>query len=201
MIFRDDSGCDPVPAVEERAANLRDLGRHLTDAWEGQFINLIHASRGDLALFARHSAQFRAYNDPICKLTMVNAIMQRGSGLAEFDQDPLPGIDYELVRQLLRTGVLRPGHDLARKLRSAVLLDPAESAELRRTALAALLRLSEAAGIPGDALDNKLWMNRTKCTDSSPVCRQSGRAHECPFASACAQLTQFTMPLEITRYY
>src|SRR5579859_2924432 len=105
LLFKDDSGANPIPATGERVTNLRDLGRHLTGAWDGEFINLITASKGKLELFARHSSRFRAYDDPLCKLTMVNAIMQRGSGLVDFDQDPLPGIDYELVRQLLRMGI------------------------------------------------------------------------------------------------
>jgi Potential Queuosine, Q, salvage protein family len=201
LIFADDSGVNPVPATGERVANLRDLGRHLADAWGGQFAHLLDAAAGRIAQFARYSSRLRAYDDPICKLTMVNAIMQQGSGLVAFDHDPLPGIDYELVRQLLRMSILRPGRRLGDKLRSRALLDPGESAELRRTALAALLQISETSGVPCDVLDNKLWMNRTKCTDAEPVCRKAGHAHECPFLGTCAKITELGMPLEMTRYY
>jgi Potential Queuosine, Q, salvage protein family len=201
QIFRDDSGTNPIPAIAERVANLRNLGDQLADAWGGEFLHLLEASEGRLAQFARYSSRLRAYDDPICKLTMVNAIMQQGSGLVEFDHDPLPGIDYELVRQLLRMSILRPDRQLGDKLRSRALLDPGESAELRRTALAALLQISERSGVPCDVLDNKLWMNRMKCTDAEPVCRQAGRAHECPFVGTCAQITELGMPLEVTRYY
>ena len=201
LLFKDDSGVNPIPAIQERVANLRNLGGRLMDTWEGEFINLIVASKSKLELFARYSAQFRAYDDPICKLTMVNAIMQRGSGLVEFDEDPLPGIDYELVRQLLRMGILRPSHRLGSKLRYKSLLDAGESAELQRIALAALLQISNRSGVSCDVLDNKLWMNRTKCTNERPVCRQAGRAHECPFVDTCAQITELGMPLELTRYY
>lgn len=201
-IFEDDSGNNPIEsAIEDRVINLRDLGRRLTDEWGGQFVNLIQASHRELSLFARYSSRFRAYDDPICKLIMVNAIMQSGSGLVEFDQHPLPGIDYELVRQLLRIGVLRPCSDIALKLRSGTLLDDKESAELRRTALLALIRISDMTDFPCDLLDNKLWLNRINCTDTMPVCRQPGREHECPFLDPCAQITEFGMPLEITRYY
>ena len=201
LMFKDDSGVNPIPAIGERVSNLRNLGHHLAHAWEGEFLHLIEASEGRLAQFARYSSQFRAYDDPICKLTMVNAIMQQGSGLVEFDHAPLPGVDYELVRQLLRMGILRPGSHLGGKLRARTLLDAGESAELRRTALAALLQISERSGVPGDVLDNKLWMNRTKCADAEPVCRQAGRARECPFVGTCAQITELGMPLEMTRYY
>ena len=201
-IFQDDSGICPIEsAIEDRVMNLRDLGDHLMDDWDGQFSNLIQASHNDLSLFARHSSFFRAYDDPLCKLTMVNAIMQSGSGLTNFDQDPLPGIDYELVRQLLRMGILKPRRDIALKLQSGELLHAEESIELRRTALSALIQVSDIAGFPCDVLDNKLWLNRTNCTDSMPVCRQPGRENECPFVGTCAQITEFRMPLEITRYY
>jgi Queuosine salvage protein len=201
-VFRSDSGPSPIEiAFEDRLANLRDLGTRLTGDWEGQFANLVKASDHDLTRFARYSSQLRAFDDPICKLTMVNAIMHTGSGLVEFNQDPLPGIDYELVRQLLRMGILRPRHDIDLKLRSAALLNARESGELRRSALSALIQLSEMSGLPCDVLDNKLWMNRTNCTDATPVCQQVGGAHKCPFEVTCEQITELGMPLEETRYY
>jgi hypothetical protein len=201
-IFRDDSGINPMEVgLEDRVANLRDLGRRLMNEWGGEFANLVEASCHALSSFARYSSQFRAYDDPICKLTMVNAIMQGGSGLVKFDQEPLPGIDYELVRQLLRMGILRPRNDIGLKLSTRTILSAGEAGELRRVALSALMKVSDIADFPCDVLDNRLWRNRIKCTDRMPVCRQHGRGHECPFVNVCAQITEFGMPLEITRYY
>ena len=87
--FQDDEGACPLsPGIADRAENLRDLGTRLLDDWKGEFVNVVDAANGSLTRFADLSARFRAFDDPIRKLTMVNAIMLVGSGLAHFDEEP-----------------------------------------------------------------------------------------------------------------
>jgi len=78
------------------------VGAHLLQSWQGQFVNVIEAAHGSLERFATLSRSFRAFDDPVRKLTMVNAIMLTGSRLANFDRDPLPGVDYHLMKQAVR---------------------------------------------------------------------------------------------------
>jgi hypothetical protein len=201
-IFSDDRGRNPLAvAKEERIANLSDLGSNLLENWRGQFSHLIRATEGSLVKFVKWSAQFRAFDDPLYKLTMVNAILHSGSGLIRFNFDPLPGIDYQLLKQLLRHGILQPSEAILRKLKRGELLDSEESYELRRVALVAFVRISEATRLSGELLDNKWWMNRVQCLDEKPVCIDPALARLCPFLDACGRFTEVRRPLELTRYY
>ena len=201
-VFADDTGVNPLTvAREDRLANLWDLGHRLMRNWDGKFYNLVESTRGSLVEFARLSSHFRAFDDPLLKLTMVNTILHLGSGITEFDADPLPGIDYHLLKQLLRQGVLVPHWSIEEKLKQHLLLSEEEGYELRRAALNAFVDISAGAGLSGEILDNKWWWNRLKCLTDSPVCLDPQTAHECPFFGPCAQRTALGMPLEETRYY
>ena len=189
------------PGADERIANLQDLGRRLAEDGDGRFLNVAEASGGSLVEFSRLSARFRAFDDPIYKLTMLNAILHSGSGVYRFDDEPLPAIDYHLLRHALRQGMLVPNPTLERKLKQGHLLEPAEAAELRRVALVAFIDLSVRTGLSGDILDNKFWLNRVNCTDDDPVCTDPETASLCPFFGACMQAVEFGRPLEFTRYY
>lgn len=197
--FADDDGACPLdPAAEDRVANLRDLGEQLARRWGGRFEAVLLAAEGSLERFAALSAQFRAFDDPVRKLTMVNAIMLAGSGLAAFDREPQPGIDYHLVKQALRQGLVEPGPAVARKLAAGELLSEAESLPLREATLRALEAVGAAAGVSTAVIDNLYWLNRRVCADAEPACL---RSEPCPFAEACARRTDLGMPLELTRYY
>lgn len=201
-IFMDDSGSNPLRvALDERLHNLRDLGHKLGELWDGQFYNLVDATGGSLVQFARFSAGFRAFDDPIFKLTMVNAILHSGSGVAEFDADPLPGIDYQLLKHLMRQGILVPNSDIRTKIASKQLLTSEEAFELRGMALHAFIELSSLTGLSGEVIDNKYWWNRQNCADDEPVCVDPSTADRCPFYGSCARLLELAVPLELTRYY
>jgi hypothetical protein len=200
-LFTDDAGINPLAVARaDRVANLRDLGARLLADWDGAFFNVAKTSGGSLAAFARLSSAFRAFDDPVYKLTMVNAIVHLGSGVYEFDDEPLPAIDYHLLRQALRQGVLRPSRDLARKLTELVVLDHDEAQELRRVALLAFVELAARSNVSGELLDNRYWMNRVNCTDV-PVCLDPKTADACPFLHACERAVDFALPVELTRYY
>lgn len=194
--FADDHGRLPLASgLADRIANLRDLGARLSEGWSGQFHNVIRASGGSLEHFAALSSKFRAFDDPLRKLTMVNAIMLTGSQLATFDQEPLPGVDYHLVKQALRQGLVVPSGRLRNKLASREFLEADESLALRSAVLSAVVEVATQAGISTAVIDNLYWLNRAVCGEEKWLCAS------CPFEAACPKLTQFGMPLEHTRYY
>ena len=202
VIFRDDSGANPLePAANERVANLRDLGRQLRLDGSGSFFNVVKASGGSLVEFARLCGSFRAFDDPLYKLTMLTAILHSGSEIYVFNDEPLPAIDYHLLRHVLRQGILRPTPALTKKLRGGQVLTIEEATELRRVALGAFVSISERTGLSGELLDNKFWLNRVNCTDDRPVCLDPATATKCPFFGACIRAVDFGRPLELTRYY
>ena len=87
-LLADDEGGDPLaPGFDDRLANLRDLGAVLSRDWDGQFSNLLAVADDDLETFFALSATARAYDDPLRKLSTVNAIMLSGSGLAPVPSD------------------------------------------------------------------------------------------------------------------
>jgi len=199
--LQDDCGACPLsPGLADRAENLRDLGTRLLDDWEGEFVNVVDAADGSLTRFADLSAAFRAFDDPIRKLTMVNAIMLAGSGLTHFDAEPLPGIDYHLIKQAVRQGLVMPSREVQDKLRDRQFLTSMESLELRHATLTALLRVGEASGISTAVIDNIYWGNGRICDEQKPACQIAGGA-ECPFEEACLQRVDLGRPLELTRYY
>jgi hypothetical protein len=194
--FTDDEGYLPLePGMANRLKNLQDLGRGLLERWDGWFSNLLVACEGSLDRFAELSAQFRAFDDPLRKLTMLNAIMLQGSGLVAFNSSPWPAIDYHLVKQAVRQGLVDPPPDVADKLRSSELLTAEESLDLRERVLEALLEVAERSNVSTAVVDNLYWLNRRTCADVEPACST------CMFRSGCAQRTEFGLPLELTRYY
>jgi len=194
--FTDDEGHFPFePGLSDRVENLRDLGKRLSMSWNGQFSNVVEAAHGSLDQFVRLCADFRAFDDPVQKLIMVNAIMLTGSGIVKFDKDPLPGVDYHLVKQALRQGLVIPNGSLRRKLVAEDLLDADESLMLRKSVLDALVGVAKASGVSTAILDNLYWLNRRVCADDHPLCST------CPFEEACPKRLEFGLPLEHTRYY
>jgi len=200
-IFRDDDGRDVMPALEERLHNWRDLGTKLHEFWGGEFYNLVKETRGSLFDFIQYSRQFRAFDDPLCKMIMVNAILHQGRGITKFDQPIFPGIDYELLKQQMRIGILKISKDLEIKIEHSELLASDEAAELRKAGLKAFLRMMEATSINGDILDNIWWSNRKACNTDVPICQTKDQESKCRFLDVCSKRTKLRIPLEITRYY
>lgn len=200
-IFAADDGSNPLSvARSDRIENLRDLGRQLVSEWAGSFYELARASEGSLVEFARRSSAFRAFDDPLHKLTMVNAIMHAGSEVSIFRDQALPAIDYHLLRQGLRQGMLRPDARLGAKLMASEPVEAHEAYELRRVALGVFVELAARTGTSGQVLDNRYWANRVNCSEE-PVCLDPATSDRCPFLDACERRTEIALPLEMTRYY
>jgi hypothetical protein len=195
QIFADDDGKIPLPNLAERQRNWQDLGSKLLEYWDGEFYNLVHESHNSLIEFVRLSRQFRAFDDPLCKIPMVNSLMHQGRGITKFFETIFPGIDYQLLKQQLRIGILVPKSNLASKLIAKKLLTHVEARELRNAGLMSFLLIMEKSGLTGDIVDNIWWLNRRNCSDSDTKC------DSCPFESMCEKKISLQIPLENTRYY
>jgi hypothetical protein len=154
----------------------------------------VKRSGPSLETFMRLSEEFRAFDDPVRKLPSLNAIMLSGSGVHPFADEPLPAIDYHLVRHAVRQGMVTPSPHIASKMLNAELLTPEEGNELRLAVLDAFLQISQHTGLSGEVLDNKFWHNRNICGDPADCGR-------CPFAASCEKHVSYGLPLELTRYY
>lgn len=195
-LLADDEGGDPLaPGFDDRLANLRDLGAVLSRDWGGQFSNLLAVADDDLETFFALSATARAYDDPLRKLSTVNAIMLSGSGLTQFRQTIPPAIDYHVAKQLLRIGAVRVDLPVEADLSTPKLLDPDVAMAIRAASLIALEQVCALADLPGDIVDNVLWSNRRVCAEPTPNCSA------CPLLTACGQRVAIQRPLELTRYY
>lgn len=199
-IFQDDSGNNVLPLLKERHQNWVDLATKLNESWDGKTINLIKHCNNSLIEFTKLLKKFRAFDDPICKMIMVNAIMHQGRGLVTFDQHIIPGIDYQILKQLLRQGVIVTDANIKTKLENYELLDSSEALDIRKAGLYVLFEVMKQTGISGDYVDNMIWGNRTKCEEENPVCMIS-KENECPFHKFCDKKTGLLIPLENTRYY
>lgn len=194
-IFRGDNRNIPMPHLEERLKNWNDLGWKLNEYWDGEFYNLIKEVGKSLYQFIQFSRQFRAFDDPLCKMTMVNTILHQGRAITKFKEDAFPGIDYQLVKENLRIGVLMPNNRTAEKLKNRKFLSKEEMREIRNACLKVFLYLMKETGIKGEIMDNKWWLNSKKCLENSPNC------NECIFSPICEKRVSYKIPLEITRYY
>jgi hypothetical protein len=200
-IFRDDYGNNPMPHLGERLKNWNDLGFKLYEYWDGEFYNVIRESKNSLYKFVQYSKQFRAFDDPLCKLTMVNTLFLKGRGIAGFEEPTFPGIDYHLMEENLRIGVLVPHKKIADKIRNMELLRKKEARELRNACLRVFLDITEETNVSGEILDNKWWFNSRACKDDHPVCQIPEKAKECIFLDICDRNIEYRIPLEHTRYY
>lgn len=200
-IFQDDNGKDVLPTLQERLLNWKDLGKKLMQNWDGKSINIVKQCNNSLINFVKIFRKFRAFDDPLCKMIMVNAIMHQGRGLIKFSEPILPGIDYQILKQLLRQGVVIPSEKINKKLQNYEILSKEEALQLRKAAMYSLTTIMESTGMNGDLIDNLIWQNRKKCEDANPVCQIEGREHECPFLDFCEKKTKILIPLEETRFY
>jgi len=194
-IFRADSGNIPIPHLKDRVENWNDFGWKLYEYWGSEFYNLIKEAGKSLHQFIQLSRQFRAFEDPLCKMIMVNAILHQGRKITNFKENVFPGIDYHLVKENLRIGILRPNKTITKKLKNEKYLLKTEMREIRNACLKIFLYLMKETGINGDVLDNMWWSNGKKCSKDNPRC------NECVFSPVCEKNLFYKIPLEKTRYY
>lgn len=198
-IFKTDEGKNVMTHLEERWLNWRDLGKKLLEKYNNKFYTIILKSENDLETFLKSSKEFRAFDDPIYKMIMVNTILHQGRKIVDFGGDIFPGIDYHLMTQSLRLGLLNLNTTLEKKLINKVLLDNCESLALRKATLSCLIRIAKELNITGDIIDNIFFKNGKKYCTHNLSCEKT--KNECLFKDICKKKTQIFMPLEKTRYY
>ena len=133
-------------AADERIVNLRDLGRACrASGGTGSFSTWSGPPKVPSSSSPGSSRAFRAFDDPVQKLTMVNAILHSGSGVFPFRDQPLPAIDYHLLKHALRQGMIRVTGRIGRKLRAGDItrLPPKAKALRPRRSRAAFVELAE----------------------------------------------------------
>jgi hypothetical protein len=127
--------------------------------------------------------------------------MHEQRGIYKFSESILPGMDYQILKQLLRQGILVPTKKVSKKISNYEILTNDEAMDLCKSGLLSLIQIMDVTKIEGHVIDNLIWNNRKKCEDENPVCQIPGRETECPFLDFCEKKTNFLIPLERTRHY
>ncbi len=171
------AGSAPIPLIDLRLANLRELGTVLRDQYGGQATNLVSAADGSaVALVQRLVRDLPSYNDMATYAGQTVRFYKRAQLLASDlaaagavppwpDAGQLTAFaDYQLPRVLRANGVLVYTPDLADMVDRQVEL-PAGSTpevEIRAATVQAVDQLSAALAARGTritpaGLDNVLW--------------------------------------------
>ncbi len=198
-IFKTDDDKEIIPHLKERWLNWKDLGKKLIKNYNSQFYNLILKSNNSIENFIKFSKNFRAFDDPLCKMTMVNAILHQGREIVDFEKDIFPGIDYHLMTQILRIGLLKLNKVLRKKIENKKLINEKESLTLRKATLRCFLIIMEKLHISGVVLDNLFFENGKNYCTHKLNCKTD--KNSCVFREICKKKINYFMPLENTRYY
>lgn len=198
--FADDRKNNILPDLEQRLLNLHDLGDRLTNIKGGKFATILFDigkttddHHVNMDYYLPIIQQFRAYDDPLAKLAMVNAIVLQMRGLAHFS-DIWPGIDYHLCNMLFRLGILECTIQLQHDLETRTPISPETAMIIRQHALFVFLHMMKNTKISGEQLDQLFYQNK--------ACRVPVLCNLCPFRGVCIQRIGFQFMLELnTRYY
>lgn len=177
----------PDPVV--RTLLLRDLGVKLLKIFDGRALRLIELSegrlKGDLAKpgFIDLLKIFRAYEDPVEKKSYLLAKFLHMRGIlkiVDWENAELP-IDNHLSRIAYRTGLVRVGGILWRKIKAREPVSATEDVLLRLMVRLGYKIVSEKSRINPFTLDDFLWIHgRSRCfRDTQPKCG------ECIFKDFC----------------
>lgn len=136
-----DYGCEDIPLLHARLANLHEVGHALNTYWDGTFLNAIRHAGGSATRLVRAVVRaMPAFNDvapydhfyarfykraQILVADLHGAFAGEGPGLFR-DLDGLTAFaDYKVPQVLRHYGVLRYGEELSAALRGHQLLPPA----------------------------------------------------------------------------
>lgn len=173
-------GRGDLQLMERRAGILRELGRFLQWAYEGDARELVEAAGGSAVALARllgtqlesfrDAAEYKGKQAFFYKRAQVFAADLHGTFRGEDwgdlrDMDQLTAFaDYKLPQVLRQLGVLRYERDLARKVDGMILLDPggAEEVEIRANTIMAVEEIRREMALGGIDLkafeiDGILW--------------------------------------------
>jgi hypothetical protein len=180
-ILRPALGCPSIPLFEERLANAREVGRVLSDSYDGQMSRVIEAANYDaVALALLLARDFSSFDDvtewneqpvsllkraQICAADMHTAFGGQGWGALRRIERLTAFADYKLPQLLRREGVLDYAPELAELIESYTLIPPGADAEVEIRAATVwgveLLRQALThAGIEqtASAIDYRIWL-------------------------------------------
>ncbi len=199
----DDGGC-PLPDLDRRLQLARRYGSDLLALGRGPADLVREANGADrpLTTFLRLLDRVGGYKeDPLRKKSALLALILRQRPEAFLraapGDDAPPIVDYHVQRSCLRMGLVRVvDPSLAGRLTRRELIDPADEAEVRRAAAAAVEQLRRASGRPMGAIDRFLFQNRTRCPEmTEPDCPR------CPVDAVCAHARELFQPVLRTTFY
>ncbi len=145
-LFAPVAGSQEIPLIEERLANLREVGRALRNRWDGSFVNAIRAAGGsamtlidevaDALPSFRDVARYRGSEVQFYKRAQILIADLHGAlGGIEFgafdDLDQLTAFaDYKVPQILRQFGILRYHPGLAETIRRYELIPPGDEREI-----------------------------------------------------------------------
>lgn len=184
-------GDRPIPLLEERAANLRELGRWALEAYGGDFAAVLEATQFDAIALAQHVIDnLPSFRDEAVYRGRVVRFYKRAQILAADLHGSLQArgwgglrrvgaltvfADYKLPQLLRHVGVLRYVESLAEKVDHKVALaaGSAEEVEIRANTVWAAERVRRRLaqmGIdaPSHQIDLLLWLKSKAIDDMKP---------------------------------
>lgn len=191
---------DSMTAIDQRIKNWLDLSKKLKEYWGGYSLSLIEVAGNSLSEYLQYMRQFRAFDDPLCKLSTLNSYFHVGRGLTTFKDPLLPCIDYHIIRLMLRLGAVEI---LDERLEDAiiqgkVMWENPEMRELRNSCMKSLQHVTTYTGISGELLDNYLWFLAKKtCNDQATP----ATCKFCDLAEICQKNLMYHTPWVLTRWY
>jgi hypothetical protein len=183
-----------IPFLDERVQCLREAGQVLLDKFDGNFMNVIEAAKGDAIeltdLFIKHFSSFDDFSMldgtkvEFHKRAQLNADMvlfrMRKAGKDVSNMDKLTAFaDYKVPQMLRKLGILEYVPSLAEKVDSYTEIPQGsrEEIEIRAATVWALENMKETLSekhpeVTTRALDDHLWhMGQVKHLDEKPYHR------------------------------
>ncbi len=183
-----------VPLLDERAANLREVGRTLLARYDGQFVEMVAAAGSAVALVRLLVRDLPSFDDEavyegervlfykraqICAADLAGSF--GGESWGRFrDLDALTAFaDYKVPQVLRRLGILRYAPDLAAPIDRLELIPPGSppEVEIRAATIWGVEYLRQALALRGQPrtasqVDYLLWeLGQTPSADDRPYHR------------------------------
>jgi hypothetical protein len=184
-------GKPTIPLLEERAVNLRELGRWIAERFHGRFSNVLEAISfdaielvrllvGELSSF-RDEAVYKGRGIRFYKRAQIlaadlyGAFQGKGWGKLSRVQELTAFADYKVPQILRHYGILRYSETLAAKVDNFIELEAgaSEEVEIRASAIWAVELMRQQLGkaqidIPSHRIDWLLWSNSQSNRDMGP---------------------------------
>ena len=204
VLFRDDTGGQPMPAFDLHLGMARAYGRDMTAlGWSpASLVARVSESVQPLAALLSSLDYVGGYKeDPLRKKAGLLALIlqqrpERWLQPAAGETFP-PVIDYHLMRSCLRVGLIDVADAaLENALLERHLLEPADEWAVRLAAYEAVQRLVTHSGRTMGAVDWFFFNTRRRCPEmSEPEC------HRCAVDPVCAHRKALFQPVLRTTFY